>query len=61
LPNRLGVFVSRSASGFVRGLREVLERLIELPRNIKQACLLSLDMAFVALAMWSAVSLRWGT
>jgi FlaA1/EpsC-like NDP-sugar epimerase len=34
--------------------------LVELPRNIKQACLLSLDMLYVTAAMWSAVALRWG-
>jgi FlaA1/EpsC-like NDP-sugar epimerase len=37
-----------------------LEKLVELPRNIKQACLLTLDMTYVAVAMWSAVALRWG-
>jgi len=52
--------VSRSISGCVGGMRDVLEKLVELPRNIKQACLLSLDMVFVAAAMWSAVALRWG-
>ena len=52
--------MSRSISGCVGGMRDVLEKLVELPRNIKQACLLSLDMVFVAAAMWSAVALRWG-
>jgi FlaA1/EpsC-like NDP-sugar epimerase len=60
LLNRPGSLVSRSISSFVGSYRDVLEKLIELPRNIKQACLLSLDMVFVGLAMWSAVALRWG-
>ncbi len=58
--NRSGRLVSRSLSGFVGSYRDVLEKLIELPRNIKQACLLCLDMLFVGVAMWSAVALRWG-
>jgi FlaA1/EpsC-like NDP-sugar epimerase len=60
LLNRPGSLVSRSISSLVGGYRDILEKLIELPRNIKQACLLSLDMVFVGLAMWSAVALRWG-
>jgi FlaA1/EpsC-like NDP-sugar epimerase len=55
-----GRLVSRSVSGIVRNLKDVLEKLVELPRNIKQACLLSLDMLFVTAAMWSAVALRYG-
>lgn len=58
--NRLGSFGTRSVSGFIGRLRDLLEKLIDLPRNIKQACLLMLDMVFVAGAMWSAVALRWG-
>ena len=58
--NRPISFVSRSVSGFTDSYRDVVEKLVELPRNIKQACLLSLDMVFVGLAMWSAVALRWG-
>ena len=58
--NRLGSFGSRSVSGFVGSLRGLLEKLIDLPRNIKQTCLLMLDMVFVTGAMWSAVALRWG-
>ena len=34
--------------------------MVQLPRNIKQACLLVLDMVFVAAAMWLAVAIRWG-
>ena len=56
----LGKFVARSISAFVGGLRDGLEKLIELPRNIKQACLLALDMSVVALSMWSAVAFRYG-
>jgi FlaA1/EpsC-like NDP-sugar epimerase len=41
-------------------LRDALEKLIQLPRNIKQACLLSLDLVFVTAAMWFAVAIRWG-
>ncbi len=37
-----------------------LEKLVELPRNIKQAFLLALDMAFVSFAMWTAIALRLG-
>ncbi len=57
---RLGSFVSLSISTFVGGLRDGLEKLIELPRNIKQACLLALDMTFVTVAMWAAVAFRYG-
>jgi FlaA1/EpsC-like NDP-sugar epimerase len=41
-------------------MRAALEKLVELPRNIKQACLLSLDMVFVAAALWAAVAFRYG-
>lgn len=60
LQDRPGSFVSRSATGLVGSLRDILEKLVELPRNIKQACLLLLDMLYVTAAMWSAVALRWG-
>ena len=56
----VGSFVARSVSSVVGNLKDVLEKLIELPRNIKQACLLSLDLVFVTTAMWSAVALRYG-
>ena len=52
--------LSRSVSGVTGALKDIFEKLIELPRNIKQACLLSLDMVFVTAAMWSAVALRYG-
>jgi len=60
LLKRSGKFMSRSATGLIGSCRELLEKVVELPRNIKQACLLSLDMVFVAVAMWSAVALRYG-
>jgi FlaA1/EpsC-like NDP-sugar epimerase len=43
-----------------RALVESVEKGFELPRNIKQAFLLSLDMVFVVVAMWSAIALRLG-
>ncbi len=39
-----------------RSLREATERLVELPRNIKQAMVLLADMCFVAASMWVAVA-----
>ncbi len=39
-----------------RGVREATEKLVELPRNIKQAVVLLVDMCFVAGAMWVAVA-----
>ncbi|WP_076002460.1 nucleoside-diphosphate sugar epimerase/dehydratase [Pseudohalioglobus lutimaris] len=50
----------RAASGIFGSFSGGLEKLVELPRNIKQACLLALDMGFVTLAMWSAVAFRFG-
>ncbi len=44
----------------VGSLRDALEKLIELPRNIKQTFLLLMDMVFVSGAMWGAVALRMG-
>jgi len=52
--------MSRSIVGFLGTVRDILQKVVELPRNIKQACLLSLDMVFVTAAMWSAVTLRYG-
>jgi len=60
LPNQPGNFMSRSVAGFIGNVRDVLQKVVELPRNIKQACLLILDMLFVAAAMWAAVALRYG-
>jgi FlaA1/EpsC-like NDP-sugar epimerase len=53
-------FLARSIVGFIGSFRDVLQKMVELPRNIKQACLLSLDMVYVAAAMWLAVALRYG-
>ena len=58
--NREAGFVSRRVSLLVGTWRDALEKLVELPRNIKQACLLCLDMVFVAAAMWAAVAFRYG-
>lgn len=41
-------------------LVEASERLVQLPRNIKQSFLLCLDMVFVSTAMYSAIALRLG-
>jgi len=60
LQKRRANLVSRAASGLIDTLRDALEKMIELPRNIKQACLLSLDMVFVSTAMWAAVAFRHG-
>lgn len=58
--NFCGRVLSRSVSGVTGGLRDGLERLIQLPRNIKQAGLLAVDMGFVAFAIWAAVAFRYG-
>jgi FlaA1/EpsC-like NDP-sugar epimerase len=52
--------VRHTFGGILRSAVVALEKLIELPRNIKQALLLVLDMAFVGAAMWSAIALRYG-
>lgn len=44
----------------VGSLRGALEKLIELPRNIKQTFLLLMDMVFVTGAMWAALAMRMG-
>ena len=56
--NRLGDAVPQAISRIMGSARDVLGKLIELPRNIKQALLLALDMVFVTAAMWVAVALR---
>tara|TARA_R100000900_G_scaffold28857_1_gene22708 strand:+ start:52444 stop:54483 length:2040 start_codon:yes stop_codon:yes gene_type:complete len=60
LLNRLGHIVLQAISGVLGSVRDALEKLIELPRNIKQALLLGLDMLFVSAAMWAAVAIRHG-
>ena len=57
---RLGNYVLQAASSVLGSMRDGLEKLIELPRNIKQAFLLFLDMIFVAVAIWAAVAFRFG-
>ncbi len=57
---RLGLFVVLPFSTVVGSVRDALEKLIELPRNIKQTFLLFMDMLFVTGAMWAAVALRMG-
>jgi FlaA1/EpsC-like NDP-sugar epimerase len=57
---RISSAVAGVVGACVGGLRDALEKLIELPRNIKQAFLLLLDMVFVTGAMWSAVAFRLG-
>ena len=56
----LGLFVVLPFSTVVGSVRDALEKLIELPRNIKQTFLLFMDMLFVTGAMWAAVALRMG-
>ncbi len=58
--NRPGNFITRPIVGFIGTLRDALHKAVELPRNIKQACLFSLDMMYVTAAMWFAVALRFG-
>lgn len=57
---RLGKFALQAMSGVFGSMRDGLEKLIELPRNIKQAFLLLVDMVFVTAAMWAAVAFRYG-
>jgi FlaA1/EpsC-like NDP-sugar epimerase len=52
--------MTRHLNSIVDFSRVLLEKVVELPRNIKQACMLSLDMVFVAGAMWAAIALRYG-
>jgi len=58
LLKRIGTYAALPVSATVRTLRDAIEKLIELPRNIKQTFLLLMDMLFVAGAMWGAVVLR---
>ncbi len=58
--NRLGDGALQAISRMMGTVRDALEKLVELPRNIKQALLLALDMVFVSAAMWGAVVLRYG-
>ena len=58
--NRPGNFISCSTADFIGSYREIVQKVVELPRNVKQACLLLLDMVYVTAAMWAAVALRYG-
>ncbi|MEP5765231.1 MAG: nucleoside-diphosphate sugar epimerase/dehydratase [Halieaceae bacterium] len=49
----------RTLGSIVSSAVITVEKMIELPRNIKQALLLLLDMSFVAAAIWSARALRY--
>ena len=53
-------YVADHLSRVVRALVDAFEKLIQLPRNIKQALLLLIDMVFVCFAMRAAVALRVG-
>ncbi|MCB1843370.1 MAG: polysaccharide biosynthesis protein, partial [Halioglobus sp.] len=51
---------SRVATAFKGLVRLIPEKVLDMPRNVKQVFLLSLDMLYVAGAMFGAVALRWG-
>ncbi len=53
--------LKRAFGNLVDSVVLALEKLVELPRNIKQAFLLVLDMVFVSAAMWTAIALRLGS
>ncbi len=57
---RIATYAILLIAVIVGSLRDALEKLIELPRNIKQTFLLLMDMVFVTGAMWAAVALRIG-
>ena len=54
------IFAVRWFVSLLANCRDVLYKVVELPRNIKQACLLLLDMVYVTGAMWAAVAVPWG-
>ena len=58
--NKSASFISRFVVSFIGSVRDTVQKVVELPRNIKQACLLSLDMLYVTAAMWFAVAWRYG-
>ncbi len=60
MENRLGNLVLGPVYALLGTLRDGFHQLMELPRNIKQALLLSLDMLFVFAAVYAAVALRYG-
>ena len=57
---RIATYAILPISVIVGSLRDALEKLIELPRNIKQTFLLLMDMVFVSGAMWAALTLCLG-
>ncbi len=57
---RVGNILLQAVTGAFGSARDGLEKLIELPRNIKQAFLLLVDMVFVLAASWCAVAIRYG-
>ena len=52
--------MNRTFGRLLHSVLLALEKLIELPRNIKQTLLLVLDMVFVGVGIWSAIALRYG-
>ena len=52
-------YARKTIGGIVSSAVVAVEKMIELPRNIKQAFLLVLDMSFVGAAIWSARALRY--
>lgn len=56
----LSKLLSEFLSVIIGSSRDGLQKLIELPRNIKQACLLVLDMAVVGCSIWAAIAFRYG-
>jgi len=60
LLNRPGNLVSRPFAAVNSALRVIPEKVLDMPRNIKQACLVCLDMIYVVIAMGGAIALRWG-
>jgi FlaA1/EpsC-like NDP-sugar epimerase len=60
LLNLVARHVVRPFSALGASARDAVTKLVELPSNIKQACLLSLDMLYATAAMFAAVAFRHG-
>ena len=58
--NPVGKLANKTFGGIFDSVMLGFEKLLDLPRNIKQAFLLILDMVFVSTAMWCAIALRLG-
>lgn len=56
----MGKYIGYPATAIIQSLLDAMEKLVELPRNIKQTFLLMMDMVFVTGSMWFAVFLRTG-